>query len=275
MELSATSDVDLIFVYDYDEAVAQSDGSRPLSGTRYFARVAQRLIAALSAPTAEGHLYEVDMQLRPSGSSGPIATKIDGFQRYYAVDAWNWERMALTRARVIASSGQFSMSVDQAIDETLRQSRDRSALAQDVLDMRARLVREKGTDSCWDIKQVRGGLIDLEFTCQYLQLAFAADKPQILDQNTCVAFRNVMAADLIPRDLAKGLIEAADLMHSLTQVMRIAIDGKFRPEDAGEGLKTLMAAAGGAQDFAELEDRLIRAQQFVLEAFQDIVAVDV
>ncbi len=271
MELSATSDLDLIFVYDYDDEAALSDGSRPLPGPRYFARVAQRLIAALSAPTAEGVLYEVDMQLRPSGTSGPIATKFDSFRRYYEHDAWNWERMALTRARVVASSGQFSKDVHDAIDEVLCQPRDRAVLAQDVLDMRERLVREKGTDSCWDLKYVRGGLIDLEFTCQYLQLIFAADKPEILDQNTRTVFRNVMISNLIPQTLAKSLIEAANLMHSLTQVMRIAVDGNFRPEEAGEGLKGLMVAAGNARDFPDLEDRLLKAQQVVFDAFQKIV----
>ncbi len=270
-ELSATSDLDLIFVYDYADDSASSDGARPLQGSRYFARVAQRFIAALSAPTAEGVLYEVDMQLRPSGKSGPIATRFDAFSRYYDHDAWNWEKLALTRARVVAGSGPFGGKLQDKIKEILCQPYNRHVLARDVLDMRQRLVQEKGTDFLWDLKYVRGGLIDLEFTCQYLQLVYAAEHPNILDQNTCRVYRKVMEAGLIPRQQAKPLIEAADFIHSLSQVMHIAVDGQFRPEEAGEGLKSLMSDMGEVESFSELEVRLNHAQTIVFNAFCDIV----
>ena len=101
-EMTATSDLDLILLYDFDEKAAGSDGERSLPGAQYFTRLTQRLVAALSAPTAEGTLYAVDFRLRPSGNAGPLATHIDGFAAYQAKDAWTWEHMALTRARVIA-----------------------------------------------------------------------------------------------------------------------------------------------------------------------------
>src|SRR5690606_2336854 len=97
-EMTAASDLDLMVLYDFDDKAAASDGPRPLPGMQYYTRLTQRLLAALSAPTAEGTLYEVDFRLRPSGKSGPLATHIDAFVSYQAGDAWTWEHMALTRA---------------------------------------------------------------------------------------------------------------------------------------------------------------------------------
>ena len=99
-EMTATSDLDLILVYDFDGENPESDGARPLYGTQYFARLTQRLINALTAQTNYGSLYQVDMRLRPSGGAGPLATQLDGFLQYQENEAWTWEHMALTRARV-------------------------------------------------------------------------------------------------------------------------------------------------------------------------------
>ncbi len=101
-EMTAASDLDLILVYDFDPAAAESDGARPLAPTHYYTRLTQRLISALSSATAEGTLYEVDMRLRPSGQQGPVATQLASFIDYQADAAWTWEQLALTRARVIS-----------------------------------------------------------------------------------------------------------------------------------------------------------------------------
>ena len=101
-EMTPTSDLDLVFVYDTAEGAEMSDGARPLSASAYYARLAQRYINALTALTSEGALYEVDMRLRPSGTAGPLAASLAAFRRYHDEDAWTWEHMALTRARVVA-----------------------------------------------------------------------------------------------------------------------------------------------------------------------------
>ena len=101
-ELTAGSDVDLILLYDHDADAEESDGEKPLAPSHYYTRMTQRLIAAVSAPTAEGVLYELDLRLRPSGNKGPVATHIDSFKKYQREDAWGWEHMALTRARTVA-----------------------------------------------------------------------------------------------------------------------------------------------------------------------------
>ena len=107
-EMTANSDLDLIVIYDFDQKHPDSDGKRPLYGAQYFARFTQRLISALTVQTNYGGLYHVDMRLRPSGRSGPLATQIDGFASYQEREAWTWEHMALTRARVVSGPPEFA-----------------------------------------------------------------------------------------------------------------------------------------------------------------------
>ena len=118
-EMTATSDLDLIVIYDFDTLAQQSDGERPLAPSQFYSRFTQRLITALSAPTAEGTLYEVDMRLRPSGQKGPVATHLDSFIEYQAKEAWTWEHLALTRARVVSGPPGLAAKVEAAINATL------------------------------------------------------------------------------------------------------------------------------------------------------------
>ncbi|MDP7548733.1 MAG: bifunctional [glutamine synthetase] adenylyltransferase/[glutamine synthetase]-adenylyl-L-tyrosine phosphorylase, partial [Alphaproteobacteria bacterium] len=141
-EMTGESDLDLIFVYDYPDHDSVSDGPRPLMAQQYFSRLCQRLINAMTVPTAEGKLYEVDMRLRPSGNAGPVATRFDGFGDYQRDQAWTWEHMALTRARVIAGDAALSDGVRATMAEVLGRPRDRKLIAQDVVAMRQRLVKQ-------------------------------------------------------------------------------------------------------------------------------------
>ena len=136
-EMTATSDLDLIIVYDFDPEHPESDGPRPLYGAQYFARLTQRLISALTAQTNYGALYQVDMRLRPSGRSGPLATQIDAFASYQETEAWTWEHMALTRARVVSASPAFTARVEEVIRTCLARPRDAALVAADVVEMRA------------------------------------------------------------------------------------------------------------------------------------------
>src|SRR5262249_49378802 len=151
------------------------------------ARLTQRLISALASQTNQGALYEVDMRLRPSGRSGPVATQIDGFRSYQEEEAWTWEHMALTRARVVSASPDFGARVACAVRVVLCRERDRELVATDVVEMRRAIAEEKGDDRRWNLKYAAGGLIDLEFIAQYLQLVHAAASPEILDPSTARA----------------------------------------------------------------------------------------
>jgi len=270
-EMTAGSDLDLILIYDFDENVAQSDGARPLAPTQYYARLTQRLINALSAATAEGMLYEVDMRLRPSGQQGPVATQLRSFVGYQRSEAWTWEHMALTRARAVAGPPELRSAVEAAVRDSLVWPRDAARIAADVREMRERIFKEKGSGDIWNLKHVRGGLVDVEFIAQYLQLVHAAAHPGVLDQNTIEAYRKLRDAGLLAAEHAEVLISATRLLHDLTQILRLCLEGGFDPATAPAGLKGLLAAVGETRDFSELEERLRSQQQLVAGLFEILV----
>ncbi len=270
-EMTAASDLDLITVYDFADDAAQSDGPRPLAGGAYYARTTQRLISALSSPTAEGRLYEVDMRLRPSGNAGPVATRLSSFARYQREEAWTWEHMALTRARVITGPPPLREAIAQTIRHVLTQPRDGPRLADDVREMRARIAAEKGSDNIWNLKQVRGGLVDLEFIAQFLQLRHAHAHPEVLSQNTRTAFERLTAAGVLDADKGRRLIDAVTLVQNLEQVLRLCVEGEFRSAEAPDGLKQLLARAGSCSDFAELEASLGEMLAQVSRLFEELV----
>ena len=271
-EMSASSDVDLITVYDFDEAAPYSDGGRSLHGNAYYARCTQRLISALSSPMAEGRLFEVDMRLRPSGNAGPVATRLESFEKYQREAAWTWEHMALTRARVISGPVELVERVEAVIDGVLRLRRDGQKIVRDVREMRARLETEKGSLDPWDIKQVRGGLIDLEFIAQYLQLMHAADHPSILKRNSFEVFQALKEADVLDERQAEILISATRLMHNLTQVLRLCLDDRFDSAKAPEELKALLCRAANMPDFTRLQGALMDAQAEVVGLYDELIA---
>ena len=272
-EMTGESDLDLIFVYDYPDDDSVSDGSRPLPAQQYFSRLCQRLINAMTVPTAEGKLYEVDMRLRPTGNSGPVATRFDGFGDYQRTQAWTWEHMALTRARAIAGDAALIARVDRNIAEVLGRPRDRRKIAMDVVAMRQRLVPQAGRGGVnpWDLKFVRGGLLDIEFIAQFLQLAHAHDTVAVLDPNTCKALSNLACGDFLSRRDADDLIAASGLYRDLMALFRVAVVGEFDPLNAPTGLVNTVLRIAEASSLEQLEQRLVETQDGVFAAFQRIV----
>lgn len=270
-EMTATSDLDLIVIYDFDGENSESDGQRPIDGVRYYTRVCQRLISALTAPTAEGPLYEVDMRLRPSGHAGPLATRLRSFQTYHHESAWTWEKMALTRARVISGSPEMRERVSSAIAQALCEEREPGAVARDVVDMRARIYKELGSEDLWDIKHGRGGLVDLEFIAQGLQLMHCQDKPEVLDTGTRAALEKLVRTNVLGSSLGEELIIAADKFNNLTQILRIAVQDKFVPENAAEALKSRLARAVDVPSFSAVERELAEAKVVVDRAFDKLL----
>jgi [glutamine synthetase] adenylyltransferase / [glutamine synthetase]-adenylyl-L-tyrosine phosphorylase len=271
-EMTATSDLDLIIVYDFDSEDPQSDGARPLYGAQYFARLTQRLISALSSQTNYGALYPVDMRLRPSGRSGPVATSLDAFAGYQDTEAWTWEHMALTRARVVSGPPAFTARVEEVIRGVLCRKRDPAAVAADVVEMRQAITKEKGEDARWDLKYAAGGLVDLEFIAQYLQLVHAAEKPEILDANTARMFDKAWRLGLLSAEDADVLRPAARLYHTLTQILRLSLSGPFDPTTAGAGLLGLLYSAADLPNFATLNAHVAETQQKVRATFNRILA---
>jgi glutamate-ammonia-ligase adenylyltransferase len=266
-EMTASSDLDLILIYDFDHDNPDSDGARSLHGAQYFARYTQRLISAFTTRTNYGVLYEVDMRLRPSGRAGPVATRIDSFAEYQDHEAWTWEHMALTRARVISSSPGFKEKIEYVIREVLTRRRDMTIIANDVLEMRQAIADEKGDKDIWDLKYAAGGMIDIEFLAQYLQLVHAADKPGILSVRTLQVLDNAVRLGVLPSSDADVLRPAARLYHDLTQILRLCVSSGFKPETAGEDLLRVMTRAGDAPDFSALEAQVRETQAEVRAIF--------
>ena len=270
-EMTATSDLDLIVVYDFDAAHPESGGKRPLYGAQYFARLTQRLISALTVQTNYGVLYPVDMRLRPSGRSGPLATQIEGFISYQEREAWTWEHMVLTRARVVSGSPKFSARVAAAIRDVLCRKRDVRAVTEDVIDMRAAIAAEKGDADPWDLKYAAGALVDIEFIAQYLQLVHAAAMPDILDTSTARVLEKAAQLGVLAAADATVLRGAVRLYHDLTQILRLCLPGAFEPKTASAGVLGLLARAADLPDFPALDAHVMETQRQVRECFVRIL----
>jgi len=270
-EMTASSDLDLILLYDFDADSADSDGERSLQGAHYFARFTQRLISAFTTRTNYGVLYEIDMRLRPSGRAGPLASHVKSFAEYQEREAWTWEHMALTRARVISASPAFRARIETIIREVLTRPREPLGIAADVADMRRAVAQEKGEDDLWDLKYAAGGLTDIDFIAQYLQLVHAHEKPDILDVSTLVVLDNAERLGVLERSAADILRSAARLYHDLTQILRLCVIDRFNPETSGEDLLRLMARAGDAPDFSSLQARVKETQAEVRRVFRTVV----
>jgi glutamate-ammonia-ligase adenylyltransferase len=252
-EMTLASDLDLVLIYDAPPESEISDGPHPLPTATFFARLSQRLISAITAPTAEGRLYDVDMRLRPSGESGPIASHFGGFARYQRESAWTWEHMALTRARPIAGDPGLCRRISETITAVLGAPRDPDRLVIDVADMRRRIADENPRPSPWDLKNRRGGLLDLEFIVQYLMLRHAASSPQILCRGTTEAIAALGTAGLLPLPGQHELADAATLFRNVQAVLTLIGQGSSAVGPLAEPDAAALVACLGTIDFARLE----------------------
>ncbi|MBB6254775.1 bifunctional [glutamine synthetase] adenylyltransferase/[glutamine synthetase]-adenylyl-L-tyrosine phosphorylase [Nitrospirillum iridis] len=270
--LTLGSDLDLITVYQVPADADQSDGPKPLSPSEYFIRLTQRLINAITVPTAEGALYEVDMRLRPSGNKGPLAVSLDAFTRYQRESAWTWEHMALTRARVLTGPPALRAQLTDAIRAVLVRRRDPDTLLADVADMRARMDKEHHTKDPWSVKHVRGGMVDIQFLAQYLTLRHAADHPDILDPNTTGALARLRDADLLDAADADALIDIHRLWRRVQAFLRLTVAGDTKVADAPPALRLALAeAVGSGLDFDAAESRIRAAAAQAYALFQKVV----
>jgi glutamate-ammonia-ligase adenylyltransferase len=270
-EMTATSDIDLMFVYDAP-AGAMSDGARAIGPVEYFTRLVRRAVTALSAATEEGALYEVDMQLRPSGKAGPAAVSLAAFERYYREEAWTWEAMALVKARVIGPGGPLAEAVSAEIGAILARPRDKAAIAADVCDMRARLDAAKPGAGPWDVKNIVGGLTDIAFICQYLTL-LAAPRGERPPGAVAEALPWFAQSGELAQEEANVLTGAHAVFDAVLQTGRAATGGVFAPEKAGEALCARMASVCGEQTIEGAERMLTQRQAETARLFASIVGV--
>lgn len=257
-EMTYTSDLDFILLYDAEDT--ESDGERQLSTPHYFARLTQRLVAAVSAPTAEGVLYEADMRLRPSGNSGPLATSLAGFRAYHKDNAWTWEHLALSRARVVAATGDLGRKVDAEVAQVMSRPRDNAKTIEDVVSMRALMARERKPRHAFDLKLAKGGLVDLEFIAQSAQLVAGAQigLPQA---TTARVLGRLGDIGLVPT--GQRLVEIHTLYSTVLQVMSSALVSPFKEEAWTPAFKDLLAHLSNYPDFSRLELDIAQMQNEV------------
>ena len=269
-EMSASSDLDLMTLYRAADPAAMS-ATKGWDASAFYGRFTQRLIAALSSPTAEGQLYEVDMQLRPSGTKGPVAVSFAAFDHYYEGEAETWELLALTRGRVVwATSAAFAVDAQGAIEAALRRPRDAKKTARDVRDMRKLLEQERPPKGDWDLKLSPGGLVDIEFAAQFLQIAnAAADGP--LAPNTATALDALGAAGLLAPEPLAALRDAWRLQQDLTQLLKVALGDHPDPAEEPKAFQALLARAGGVRTLKALRTRLDAAQAAARKAYLAVV----
>ncbi|MGA0426465.1 MAG: bifunctional [glutamine synthetase] adenylyltransferase/[glutamine synthetase]-adenylyl-L-tyrosine phosphorylase [Alphaproteobacteria bacterium] len=249
-ELSIGSDLDLVAVYDAPMD-AISLGRKPLSAPVYFMRLTQRLVSALNVPTAEGRLFEVDLRLRPLGSEGPLAAQFESFEKYLMGSAWTWEWMALSRARPAIGDQKLLQQFEELRARTLRAASARPRLFSDVIEMRTRILSEKGRGGVWDIKQRSGGLIDLEFLTQALVLVHG-------ENNDVLASRSPWEQARAFRSLngclnTKELLKAAEFWQKLQWLLQlVGHDEVVGDEILHKETQQVLVKALGLEDYEEL-----------------------
>ncbi|HET6197487.1 MAG TPA: glutamine-synthetase adenylyltransferase, partial [Acetobacteraceae bacterium] len=255
-EMMAGSDLDLMLVYDHPPEVSESRGARQLPVSQWFVRAAHAFVAAVTAPGADGPLYEVDMRLRPSGNKGPVAVSLGAFRRYHAEAAWTWERMALTRARVVAGPPALRARAATAIAEALLQAGDPQRVRADAAAMRARMLRDLPPDGAWDVKLRAGGQIEVEFVAQVLQLLHAREDRSLCSPTTRIALAHLAKAGKLPQDDAALLVHADHVWRTVQGMLRITVGrgaSQALPEAA---VQALLRAVGGAVDLDALRATL-------------------
>jgi glutamate-ammonia-ligase adenylyltransferase len=274
-EMMAGSDLDLMLVYDHPEAATQSSGKRSLAASQWFVRFAHAYVAALTAPGVDGPLYAVDMRLRPSGNKGPVAVSLSAFRRYHEASAWTWERMALTRARVVAGPAALRRRIEAAIDAALGAPGASARLREDAASMRARIARDLPPAGPWDVKLRAGGQIEVEFIAQVLQLAAMPARPGLRSQTTRIALHRLEAAGLLPAGDAALLIRADRVWRTVQGMLRITL-GRAVPREVPEAparavLRAAAQAGAEAVDLAALQATLDALAADVRAAFVRLV----
>ena len=248
-EMTVSSDLDFILLYEATGAAEESDGDRPLAVNQYFTRLTQRLVAAITSPTSEGVLYEADMRLRPSGNAGPLATSLPGFIQYHHDNAWTWEHLALSRARVISTDDGLGERIAAAVQEILGRPRDHAKTIDDVIAMRALMARERPPRHAFDLKLATGGLVDLEFIAQSAQLV-ARETVAAPHATTAEVLHRLGVLGLVPE--GERLAEIHRLYATVLQVMSAALADPFKDEGWTDAFRELLAQRTNSPTFERL-----------------------
>jgi glutamate-ammonia-ligase adenylyltransferase len=222
-ELNYHSDLDIIYIYDLQ---GESNGERRISNREYFAKLGQKIISILTTQTREGYVYKIDTRLRPSGNAGPLVTSLDSFRSYHRYEAQIWERQALTKARVVFGNGSLKKGIEEVIRDTVYGAGADESVHSEIHRLRMRMESEIARESAgsYNIKTGRGGMVDVEFVVQYLQLAYGRDFPAIHSTNTIEALQAIKDCSLIPEADVDILMNGYICLRRLENRLRIVHD---------------------------------------------------
>jgi len=268
-EMMASSDLDIILIYDHAPGAEAAKGGqgRALTPPEYFTRLASAFVAAITAPSGAGKLFDIDMRLRPSGNKGPIAVRLDAFARYHAEEAWTWEAMALARARVVAGPAPLARRISAAIRTALTRPRDPAKLRADAAALRGRIARELPPFGPLDVKYRDGGLLELEFVAQVLQLAHAHATPSVLATGTAEALDRLAAAGILAEEEHAALRRASFLYRTVQGLLRLTVGKPRSAADLPEPVAAAIAHAARAVDLADVCAQISDCAAKVREAF--------
>jgi glutamate-ammonia-ligase adenylyltransferase len=258
--LTHASDLDLVYLFSGTHE-AESDGARVLRATDYFNRLAPRVTAALSVPTAAGPLYDVDTRLRPSGGDGLLAVSVPSFETYQRAHAWTFEHMALTRARPLYGSPAARAALGGLVETLLRLPRDPARVRADAVRMRGEIARHKPAAGAFDVKLGEGGLVDLEFAVQVLQLTTGVG----LTPDFEAALAALAADGLVDAGIAPGY----RLLTRMLVTLRLVAPRSAEPAPAS---RALVARACGLADWHELLAAQAAARQSISRLWRSVAA---
>ena len=248
--LNAVSDLDVIVIYDPAD-VESSDGPRPLAARTYFARLTQAMITAMTAPMSQGRLYEVDMRLRPSGNQGPVATSLESFRAYQTNEAWTWEHLALTRARVITGRASLRADIEAFRAQLISAPRDASDILKAVADMRARISAAKAPEGVWDVKIGPGRLQDIELISQAGALLSG-----VPDVSVMAGLSGAQSSGWLTATEAESLTASYILFWEVQSAARLISSAVLMDETLGAGGSAVLLRLTGAADIDALRGRL-------------------
>lgn len=273
-EMFADSDLDVIGLYKTSPKEKNSSGPKPLPPNAYYIRLMQRLISALTAPTAEGTLYAVDARLRPAGDDGPLAAQLEGFYEYHRTKSWAWEHMSLIRSRLVHAAPETRKSFAAEMTDILSRPRDGKALRKEMLEMRAKVEKQFGSKDPWNMKYRKGGLMDIMFAVHFPVLSNAARHKGLLLPALDDAVTALLKKKLIAGTDADALIAAHHDAQAVQAFLRLCAELPFDPKKAPEGLKTALARSMGMKkpDFKALSARLEKHFKACYAAYTKILA---
>lgn len=271
-DLTATSDLDLVILYDAPDMEARSSGPRPLDAVTWHQRLAQRLITALTVPTRRGTLYEIDLRLRPQGGKGPLAVRLASFRDYQRDEAELWEHLALTKARFCAGDAALGDSAMDFVREMLRRPRKPEKVWREVGAMRALIASAKGDKGPWDLKLAPGGLTDVDFAREGLILAHAAAHPDLAASPFGKMLPLALGHGLISPADADALQEGARLMNAVIHWQRLTMEGGVEPDGAPAPVMRMICKATNMADPSVLAAALAEARASVRLVFERLVS---